>query len=107
VFIGAKPHTGWLDGQLALDGDGFLLTGPASAGAPQDGTAWTDGRRPMLLETTRPGIFAAGDVRRGSIKRVASATGEGATAVRLVHERLADSDRDRASLAAATYVSPK
>ncbi|MGW3965849.1 FAD-dependent oxidoreductase [Amycolatopsis sp. NPDC005003] len=81
VFIGAAPHTRWLSGHVALDEDGFVLTG-ADAGA---GTA----RTPLPLETSSPGVFAVGDVRHGSVKRVASAAGEGAMAVRLVHERLA------------------
>jgi thioredoxin reductase (NADPH) len=85
VFIGADPHTHWLQGHVALDRDGFVLTGPAAAAAlPDDGGP----RRPLVLETSRPGVLAAGDVRSGSIKRVASAVGEGATAVRLVHELL-------------------
>jgi thioredoxin reductase (NADPH) len=79
VFIGAEPHTGWLGDQLALDDRGFVLTG---ADAVRD----ADGRRPMLLETSQPGVFAVGDVRSGSVKRVTSAVGEGAMAVRLVHE---------------------
>jgi thioredoxin reductase (NADPH) len=78
VFIGAAPHTQWLADTLALDERGFILTGPA-AGAAQDCA-------PNLLETSRPGIFAVGDVRSGSIKRVASAVGEGSMAVRLVFE---------------------
>jgi thioredoxin reductase (NADPH) len=86
VFIGASPHTSWLDGQLATDEDGFLLTGRDI----QDGDAIEyDGDRPLFLETSRPGIFAVGDVHSGSIKRVASAVGEGSMAVRLVHQRLA------------------
>jgi thioredoxin reductase (NADPH) len=82
AFIGMAPHTGWLAGQLALDDDGFVLTGADAAEAP-DG-----GRRPALLETSRPGVFAAGDVRSGSVRRVASAVGEGAIAIRLVHTHL-------------------
>ena len=83
VFIGAQPHTRWLGDALALDKKGFVLTGPAAAraaGEPRDC---------MLLETSRPGVLAAGDVRSGSIKRVASAVGEGAMAVRLVHQHFA------------------
>src|SRR5262245_13821280 len=84
VFIGAKPGTGWLAGQLAQDKHGFLLTGgdiPA---------AWLEDRNlpPKFLETSRPGIFAVGDVRSGSVKRVAAAIGEGSVAVRLAFERL-------------------
>ncbi len=82
VFIGAEPHTKWLRDVVALDEDGFVLTG-------RDVTPGADGRQPMLLETSVPGIFAAGDVRHRSIKRVASAVGEGSMAVRLVHEHLA------------------
>lgn len=85
VFIGAAPHTRWLSGHIALDADGFVLTG-SDAGAFQ--TAGIS-RAPLPLETSSPGVFAVGDVRRGSVKRVASAVGEGAMAVRLVHEHLA------------------
>ena len=81
VFIGADPYVRWLDGQVELDDGGYVLTGAASARPDSD---WL----PLFLETSKPGVFAAGDVRSGSIKRVASAAGEGAMAVRLVHERL-------------------
>jgi len=86
VFIGASPHTEWLEDQLATDDAGFLLTGGDVQGAD---VAEFNGDRPFFLETSRPGIFAVGDVRSGSIKRVASAVGEGSMAIRLVHERLA------------------
>ena len=86
VFIGASPHTEWLRDQLATDDDGFLLTGRDIQG---DDLAEYDGDRPLFLETSRPGVFAVGDVHSGSIKRVASAVGEGSMAVRLVHQRLA------------------
>ena len=82
VFIGAEPFTRWLGDELALDEKGFVLTGPAAARAAGLG------RDCLLLETSLPGVLAAGDVRSGSIKRVASAVGEGSMAVRLVHERL-------------------
>jgi thioredoxin reductase (NADPH) len=82
VFIGAAPCTGWLAGAVALDRRGYVLTGPdAAPAAAHDGA-------PRLLETSEPGVLAAGDVRGSSIKRVASAVGEGAMAVRLVHEHL-------------------
>jgi thioredoxin reductase (NADPH) len=84
VFIGAKPSTGWLAGQLAEDTRGFLLTGTNIPEARLDDT----GRMPLFLETSRPGVFAVGDVRSGSIKRTATAIGEGSMAVRLVFERL-------------------
>src|SRR5262245_24618271 len=86
VFIGAVPSTDWLDGQLALDGDGFVLTGKDAGPEPGPGEPGATGRR-LLLETSWPGVFAAGDVRHGSIKRVASAVGEGAMAVRLAYQR--------------------
>jgi thioredoxin reductase (NADPH) len=84
VFIGAQPATRWLDGQLAEDGDGFLLTGPSVPAPALD----TDIPEPLFLETSRPGIFCVGDVRSGSVKRVATGIGEGSMAVRLVFERL-------------------
>jgi thioredoxin reductase (NADPH) len=87
VFIGAKPGTDWLDGQLATDADGFLLTGPDIPLSRRE----PGGRTPLFLETSRAGIFGVGDVRSGSIKRVATAIGEGSMAVRLVFDRLEDS----------------
>lgn len=86
VFIGADPCTGWLAGTVALDSGAYVRTGRAAVSDDGDRTAR---RTPALLETSIPGVFAAGDVRSGSIKRVASAVGEGAMAVRLVHEHLA------------------
>ena len=87
VFIGASPHTEWLEDQLATDDAGFLLTGRDVQG---EDLAEFDGDQPLFLETSRPGIFAVGDVHSGSIKRVASAVGEGSMAVRLIHQHLAD-----------------
>jgi thioredoxin reductase (NADPH) len=86
VFIGAEPHTDWLRGQVAMDEDCFLLTGRDVEG---EDLAGYGGERPFFLETSAPGIFAVGDVHSGSVKRVASAVGEGSMAVRLVHQRLA------------------
>ncbi|WP_344248060.1 FAD-dependent oxidoreductase [Isoptericola hypogeus] len=83
-LLGAEPDCGWLPGGLALDGDGFVLTG---RDVPRD--AWTGGRPPASLETTLRGVFAVGDVRAGSMKRVASASGEGASVLPLVHAHLA------------------
>jgi thioredoxin reductase (NADPH) len=83
-FIGAVPRTDWLPAEIERDASGFVQTGPALATSPH----WTARRQPFLLETSRPGVFAAGDVRSGSVKRVASAVGEGAMAVQLVHEYL-------------------
>jgi thioredoxin reductase (NADPH) len=87
VFIGGVPSTSWLPDSVALDSGGYVLTGPGARGAT--GRGESDGPDPLLLETTLPGVFAAGDVRSGSVKRVASAAGEGAIAVRMVHEHLA------------------
>jgi thioredoxin reductase (NADPH) len=86
VFIGASPHTDWLLGHVAMDEHCFLLTGRDVQG---DDLAPYGEERPFFLETSQPGIFAVGDVHSGSIKRVASAVGEGSMAVRLVHQRLA------------------
>ncbi len=96
VFIGAVPSTDWLRGQLALDEDGFVLTGRDAGPEPGPGEPGAAGRR-LLLETSWPGVFAAGDVRNGSIKRVASAVGEGAMAVRLAQERARAADIDPAA----------
>ncbi|HEY2762943.1 MAG TPA: FAD-dependent oxidoreductase [Pseudonocardiaceae bacterium] len=87
VFIGADPCTDWLADTVALASGGYVLTGADTAHARGDGFEAL-GRAPLFLETSAPGVFAAGDVRSGSIKRVASAVGEGAMAVRLVHEHL-------------------
>jgi len=81
-FIGAVPRTDWLPREVETDSKGFVRTGPAVGRSP----VWVGRREPFLLETSRPGVFAAGDVRLGSIKRVASAVGEGAMAVQFVHE---------------------
>jgi thioredoxin reductase (NADPH) len=83
-FIGATPRTDWLPPEVERDSKGFVQTGPALMKSPH----WTLRRQPFLLETSRPGVFAAGDVRSSSVKRVASAVGEGAMAVQFVHEYL-------------------
>jgi thioredoxin reductase (NADPH) len=85
VFIGASPRTDWLAGVVARDERGFIL-----AGADAQAAGWPLKRDPYLLETTVPGVFVAGDVRARSIKRVASAVGEGSMAVSLIHEYLVD-----------------
>jgi thioredoxin reductase (NADPH) len=90
AFIGAQANTGWLRGAVELDDSGFILTGRELDGSSLDVEAWQErSREPFLLETSMPGVFAAGDARSGSIKRCASAVGEGAMAVRLVHQYLA------------------
>jgi thioredoxin reductase (NADPH) len=98
VFIGARANTGWLQGAVELDERGFVLTGRELDGyALEREEEWQKrSREPFLLETSMPGVFAAGDVRSGSIKRCASAVGEGAMAVKLVHQYLADTDVQRA-----------
>jgi thioredoxin reductase (NADPH) len=88
IFIGAQPRTSWLDGLIERDDRGFILTGRdlMKEGKPPKG--WTLDRDPGLLETNIPGVFAAGDVRHGSVKRVASSVGEGSVAVQFVHQYL-------------------
>ena len=85
VFIGAMPGTKWLEGTVAMDERGFIRAGT------DVGDAWQLERDPLPLETSIPGVFVAGDVRSRSIKRVASAVGEGSMAVSLIHQYLADS----------------
>ena len=85
AFIGALPRTDWLGDSIARDSRGFILTGPDVVALDGDGARWPLQRAPFLLETSRPGVFAVGDVRLSSMKRVASAVGEGSSAVSLVH----------------------
>jgi len=92
IMAGASPRTEWLRGCLALDDKGFILTGrdfDVSAGT-NGSPAWPLARAPLMLETSLPGVFAVGDVRSGNVKRVASAVGEGAISVHLVHRALAE-----------------
>jgi thioredoxin reductase (NADPH) len=91
VFIGAQANTGWLEGAVEIDARGFVLTGRELEGhALDEHSRQKYTREPFLLETSLPGVFAAGDVRSGSIKRCASAVGEGSMAVKFVHQYLAD-----------------
>jgi thioredoxin reductase (NADPH) len=88
ILIGAEPHTGWLPETLLRDRWGFVLTGADLLAVGRPPVGWPLERPPLPFETSLPGVFAVGDVRHGSIKRVASAVGEGSVAVRLVHEYL-------------------
>jgi thioredoxin reductase/DNA-binding NarL/FixJ family response regulator len=90
VFIGGAPRTGWLDGAVLRDEHGFIPTGPALLSDGQRPPGWEPDRDPYFLETSLPGVFVAGDVRSDSVKRVASAVGEGAMAVTLVHRYLGE-----------------
>jgi thioredoxin reductase (NADPH) len=91
IFIGAKPRTDWLADQIAMDSRGFIYTGPDLPASPGSNVpkGWKLDRQPFLLETNLPGVFAAGDVRHGSIKRVASAVGAGSICVQMIHQHLA------------------
>jgi thioredoxin reductase (NADPH) len=88
VFIGAAPRTDWLDGVVRRDEGGFVLAGPDLLVEHTRPPGWDVDRDPWHLETSVPGVFVAGDVRADSVKRVASAVGEGAMAVTLVHRYL-------------------
>ena len=90
IYIGAEPHTDWLDGVIQRDARGFIRTGTMLARDAERASGWPLARPPFLLETSVPGIFAAGDVRCGSVKRVAAAVGEGSIAVQFIHQYLAD-----------------
>jgi thioredoxin reductase (NADPH) len=89
IFIGAAPKTEWLDGVVERDERGFILSGPDLIRDGKRPKNWTEDRDPYLLETSVPGIFVAGDVRYGSVKRVASGVGEGSIAVQFIHRYLA------------------
>jgi thioredoxin reductase (NADPH) len=103
VFIGADPHTEWLRGSVALDDGGYILTGhDAAAGCVSGATQNGASRSPQLLETSLTGVFAAGDVRSGSTQRVAAAVGDGAIAIRQVHQYVGG--RVEAVRLAQTYV---
>jgi thioredoxin reductase (NADPH) len=90
VFIGAEPRTTWLDGIVERNERGFILTGPDLLKSGKKPRGWTLERDPSLLETNVPGVFAVGDVRYGSVKRVASGVGEGSVAIQFVHQYLSN-----------------
>jgi thioredoxin reductase (NADPH) len=88
IFIGAQPHTDWLAGVVERDDYGFILAGPDLPRGGKRPRGWHLDRDPYLLETSLPGVFVAGDVRHGSVKRVASGVGEGSIAVQFIHQYL-------------------
>jgi thioredoxin reductase (NADPH) len=88
VLIGATPHTNWLEGVIERDERGFIVTGTELVRDGKMPKGWSLDRAPSLLETNIPGIFAVGDVRKGSVKRVASGVGEGSVAISFVHQYL-------------------
>ena len=88
-MIGAVPNSAWLDGCMALDNQSFIKTGPDLTKRDLGNWRWPLDRAPLLLETSLPGVLAVGDIRSESVKRVASAVGEGSTAISLVHRVLA------------------
>ena len=89
IFIGNRPFTEWIPLDITTNKKGFIATGPELNRLQKDKKTWVLDREPFLLETSIPGIFAAGDVRANAMNRVASAVGEGAMAIKLVHEYLA------------------
>jgi thioredoxin reductase (NADPH) len=101
VMIGAEPHTEWLDGTVERDERGFIPTGNDLDPDRDGSSSWPLERAPMLLETSLPGVFAAGDIRHGSVKRVTTAMGEGATVIQLVHQQL-EGDRDPTTVQAVS-----
>ena len=100
ALIGAEPHTQWMEGTLALDAKKYILTGPSIVSEP--GVKWPLERLPMPFETSIPGVFAVGDVRAGSVKRLASAVGEGGAAMRSVHQYLQQTPEEHAPPREAT-----
>jgi len=89
VFIGTRPRSDWLPARVLRDAKGFVLTGRELLSDAAYARTWKEPREPLPLETSVPGVFAAGDIRAGAMNRVASAVGEGSIAVRFVHEYLA------------------
>jgi thioredoxin reductase (NADPH) len=89
IFIGTRPRSDWLPVEVLCDAKGFVLTGRDVMAAEGFSRIWKELREPLLLETSVPGVFAAGDIRAGAMNRVASAVGEGSMVVRLAHEYLA------------------
>jgi thioredoxin reductase (NADPH) len=90
IMTGANPNTGWLEHCVALDEKGFVKAGPELSPSDLAASQWPLSRPPLLFETNRPGVFAVGDVRAGSVKRVAAAVGEGSVCIQLVHKVLAE-----------------
>jgi thioredoxin reductase (NADPH) len=90
IMIGAMPHTNWLAGLVERDEQGFVMAGMDLARDGRRPKGWNLDRAPYLLETSVPGVFVAGDVRHGSVKRVASGVGEGSIAIQFVHQYLAN-----------------
>ena len=90
IFIGAKPYTEWTGNSFLKDAKGFLMTGRAVTDHENAGLFWKQEQPPYLLETSVPGVFAAGDVRSGAMNRVASAVGEGSMSISLVHKYLSE-----------------
>jgi thioredoxin reductase (NADPH) len=88
IFIGAVPRTDWLDGLVERDARGFILCGPDLVRDGKRPAGWDIDRDPALLETSMPGVFAVGDVRSGSVKRVAAGVGEGSVAISFIHQHL-------------------
>jgi thioredoxin reductase (NADPH) len=88
VFIGARPRSDWLPAGVLRDAKGFVITGRDLPVDPAYARVWKERREPMALETSVPGVFAAGDIRAGAMNRVASAVGEGSMVVRFVREYL-------------------
>ena len=89
MFIGTRPRGDWLPADVRRNAKGFVLTGRDLLADPAYTRTWKESREPLSLETSVPGVFAAGDIRAGAMNRVASAVGEGSMVVRLVHEYLA------------------
>jgi thioredoxin reductase (NADPH) len=90
IFIGSKPHTDWVKDLVITDEKGFILTGRDLERNEAYKKEWSKSRKPFLLESSAPGVFAAGDVRHGAMNRVASAVGEGSMAIKFVHEYLSE-----------------